>query len=127
MNDSSGFDQVEKLARRRLTEDEGADGLRQPRVLPQLRDVVGILEEPGVEDEVGLERHAELEPETQQLDRHPVRVEVPEPDEQPLPEVPQRQIRRVQDHVRVRSHGSSSRRSSWMAAAIPRLSPSGWR
>ena len=47
-------------------------GSVRPDSWRQLRDVVGVLHEPDVEHEVGLERHAELVAEADQLDRDPV-------------------------------------------------------
>src|SRR5206468_9829190 len=57
-----------------LLEDEHPDCLGQARQLAEVLDVVRVLHEPHVEDQVGLERHAELEAEADQLDRQPARI-----------------------------------------------------
>ena len=98
-------------------------GSVRPGVLAQLRDVVRVLDEPRVEDEVGLERDPELVAEADQLDRHLVRLDVAEAREQPLPKLAQRRGRVVSrttsDSARI---GSSRRRSSviaaWVLAAV---------
>ena len=56
----------------RLAEDVLADVLGQAGARPQRLDVERVLHEPDVEHEVGLERHAVLVAEADQLDREPV-------------------------------------------------------
>ena len=72
----------------------------RPDSWPELGDVVRVLHEPDVEDEVRLERHAVLEAEADELDRELVGPDVvAEPGEQPLAQLAQRQVRRVDDDV----------------------------
>ena len=112
----------------RLGEDVVAYSVCQARQLAELVDVVRVLHEPDVEHEVGLERHAVLEAEADQLDREPVRLGgVAEPGEDPLAQLPQRQVGRVDDDVGVERTGSSRRRSWAIELAMPRWSASGWR
>src|SRR3954469_17484057 len=59
---------IEELGRERLVEDIGADRVRQPGLRAQLVDVERVLHEANVEDEVGLEWHAKLVAEADELD-----------------------------------------------------------
>ena len=69
-------------------------------------DVVRVLHEPDVEDEVRLERHAVLEPEADELEGELVGPDVGgQRGEQPLAELAQRQVRGVEDDVRLAPDG----------------------
>ena len=102
----------------------------RPGQRPQLGVVVRVLHEPDVEDEVRLERDAELEPEADELERELVRPDVGrQGGEQPLAELAQRQVRRVEDDVRLgpdrHRAGGAPRRSSWRSRAPRRADGDG--
>ena len=87
----------------RLAEHVLADLGRQPGLGPQGLDVVRVLHEPDVEHEVGLQRHAVLVAEADDLDREAVRaLDVAEAREDSLPELAQRQVARVDHYVGLR-------------------------
>ena len=94
------LEELEEPRRDRLAEDERPDLLGQPGQRPQLGDVERVLHEPDVEHEVGLERHAVLEAEADELDRELVGPDIGrELGEQPLAQLAQRQVRGVEDDV----------------------------
>ena len=127
-----GLQQGQKLSRRRLSEDEVPNRLGQPGMLAQLKNVVRVLEKARVEHEVGFKGHPELEPEAQQLDRHTVRLEVPEPGEQALAQVTQWQIRGIDHDVGLGSntiehHALIGDRGGDSAALAERVAVAGLR
>ena len=65
---------VQERVRDRLAQDVLADVRREARQRPERLDVVRVLHEPDVEHEVGLQGHAVLEPEADELDREAVRA-----------------------------------------------------
>src|SRR5262245_10797815 len=93
------LDLVDVLDRPRLCQDERAHLFGEPGVLAEVGHVVRVLDEPCVEDEIGFERDPELVAESHDLDGHPVGLDVAEAREQPLSQVAQRQVRRVEDDV----------------------------
>ena len=128
-NVRNSLEEVEEALRDGLVEDERADRVGQPGERPQLGDVVRVLHEPDVEDEVRLERDAELEPEADELERQLVRPDIG------------RQLRRTGARAAGAATGPRcrGRRPSRpgpdraggapraIELAIPRSSPSGWR
>ena len=66
---------------------------------PQLVDPVRVGQEPAVEHGVGVDRHAVLEPERDDLDLHRVGLGVGEQVEQPLPELVDVELAGVDDDV----------------------------
>src|SRR6266540_4093791 len=89
-----------------LVQDVGPNGLGQARQVAELVDVERVLQEADVVDEVRLERHAVFEAEADELNREGVRRgQVAEVGEQPLPKLPQGQVRRVEDDVGLRPQG----------------------
>ena len=101
---------------------------RSGRSRAQLRDVVRVLHEPHVEHEVGLERDAVLEPEGDELDGQLVGPgQGGDLGEQPLAELAQREIGRVQDDVGLGPDRLEAPALVGDAWAMPRPSASGWR
>src|SRR5258706_1979488 len=94
------LDELQELVGPGLIEDEFAHRLGQARVLAQLGHVVRVLQEASVEDDVGLDRDPELVAERDELDRHPIRLEIGQAREQALAQVAQRQGRRFDHDVR---------------------------
>ena len=79
-------------------------GALEPGVSPQLRAVEGVLHEADVEDEVGLERHAELEAEADDLERELLRAGLrAERRDDPLSQLPEGRVRRVDRRLRHRA------------------------
>ena len=94
------MEDVEEAAGDRLVEDERPDLVGQPGQRAQLGDVERVLHEPDVEDEVGLERQAVLEPEADELDRELVGADRRgELGEQALAQLAQREVRGVEHDV----------------------------
>ena len=85
-----------------LGQHERPDLVGQAGERPELGVVVRVLHEPDVEHEVRLERDPELEPEADELERQLVGPDVRrQRGEQPLAELAQRQVRGVEDDVRI--------------------------
>src|SRR3954453_7451983 len=107
--DIGGHEQVqhllergEELAGDRLAEHVLADLRREPAVGAQRLDVVGVLHEPHIEHEVGLERDAVLEAEADELDREAIGpLHVAEAREDALAQLAQGEVARVEDDVRL--------------------------
>ena len=120
---------VEERRRDRLAQDVLPDDLGQAAVRPELLDVVGVLHEPHVQDEVGLERHAVLEPEADELDREAVRAldvaQAGEDAARAARAATGRWCRGPRPPRRAPIRASSARAS--IEAAIPRSSASGCR
>src|SRR3990172_8244065 len=74
----------EEAGRPRLGKDVLPDRRGEPGALAELFDVIGVPDEPGIEDEVRLERQAGLVAEAQELERHLVGLDVAEAGEKPL-------------------------------------------
>ena len=99
-------EEVEEACRDRLAEHEGPDLVGQPGERPQLGDVERVLHEADVEDEVGLERHAVLEAEADELERELVGPDIGrQGSEESLAQLAQRQVGGVEDDVGVGADG----------------------
>jgi len=98
--------EVEELLGDRLAHDVVTHCRRQAGEMTKLVDVIGVLHESDVENEVRLQGHAVLEAEADQLEDQPLlRSRVRQVGEDPLLELAERQVRGVDDDVRVGPNG----------------------
>jgi hypothetical protein len=94
------LEEVEEAAGHRLAQDVVADLLGHAGERPQLRHVIGVGDEPDVEDQVRLERHSELVAEADQLHGELVGSgRGRQLGEEPLPQLAEREVRGIDDHV----------------------------
>src|SRR4051794_18483034 len=100
------LEELEEPRRDGLAEDECADLVGESGQWAQIRVVEGVLHESDVEDEVGLEGHAVLEAEADELERELVGADVRgQLREEPLTQLPERELGRVENDVRFGTHG----------------------